>query len=153
MPSAITSIVAPCVALAVAFVLGACQPVVHVRGHILDDDAVASLEPGATTRDDVLDSLGSPSSVNAFGSETWYYIYGRSEVFAFFKPEVLDQRVVAIAFAEDGTVKDVKRYELDDRQEIEPVARTTPTFGKQLGLLQQLLGNLGRFNKTANGAE
>ena len=29
---------------------------------------------------------------------------------------------------------------------VNPVSRTTPTYGKQLGLLEQLIGNVGRFN-------
>jgi hypothetical protein len=35
---------------------------------------------------------------------------------------------------------------LDDAQQIVPVDDTTPTLGRELGLLQQLLGNIGRFN-------
>jgi outer membrane protein assembly factor BamE (lipoprotein component of BamABCDE complex) len=132
-----------------AVLLAGCQPIVHAHGHIPDAEAVASLEPGVATRDEVLDQFGSPSAVNAFGPETWYYIYARTETTVFLEPDLTDQQVVAIAFDGDGTVKEVKQYGLEDRQAIEPVSRTTPTHGKQLGLLQQLLGNVGRFNTDA----
>jgi hypothetical protein len=33
-----------------------------------------------------------------------------------------------------------------DAQEISPVARVTPTEGRDLTLLQQLFGNIGRFS-------
>jgi len=137
----------------VGLVLAACSPVVKKHGYVAPEETFDAVEVGKSTRDDVAATLGSPSSVNAFGDETWYYIYGMTETTAFLDPELKEQRVVAIAFDEDGTVKEVVRYGIDERWDLEPVQRETPTYGKELGLLQQLLGNIGRFNKPESGAK
>ena len=94
--------------------------------------------------------LGSPSSIATFGEEVWYYISSQTQTIAFYEPEVLDQKVVAIAFDDAGKVKNVRTYGLEDAQAIEPVARTTPTGGREVTILEQLIGNLGKFTKPEN---
>ncbi|MEX2649524.1 MAG: outer membrane protein assembly factor BamE [Alphaproteobacteria bacterium] len=138
-------------ALAVVVAASACAPTVRTRGHVIDEAAVSGFEAGTTTRDDVLASLGSPSSVNTFGDETWYYIQAVTESTAFFDPELKEQKVVAIVFDGSGVVSAVNHYGMDDRWDLTLVERETPTHGKRLGLLQQLLGNVGRFTKEAGG--
>ena len=58
-------------------------------------------------------------------------------------------RVVLVTLQDDcrliGFVTN-PRFELEDGQEVAMVERETPTRGKELSLLQQLFGNLGRFN-------
>ena len=48
-----------------------------------------------------------------------------------------------VEFDTAGFVKQVAHLSNDDAREIYPVDRTTPTKGRQLGFLQQILGNLG----------
>jgi hypothetical protein len=40
-------------------------------------------------------------------------------------------------------------YGVEDGRIVEPVERTTPTYGQELTVMQQLLGNFGRFNTDA----
>ena len=133
-----------------AFMVGgaACTPVIEQRGNLPDGDVLARVKPGLS-RAKVAEILGSPSSAATFGAETgeetWYYIATRIETLAFYEPTVLEQQVIAVAFDKNGTVKSVRRYGLDDAREFELVDRTTPTRGRELTLLQQLLGNIGRF--------
>lgn len=126
-------------------VLTACARTPDVRGHVPDPVALAQVRPAMQSREQVEKLLGSPSSVAVFNGEVWYYIGARTETFAFYRPKVLERQVIAIVFDASGIVKEVHRYGLEDGQEITPVARVTPTHGKRLGLLEQLLGNLGRF--------
>ncbi len=123
----------------------ACTGIIDQRGNPPDPVALESLVPGKTTRADVLQTLGSPSSSAAFGDEVWYYIATRTETFAFYKPKVLDQQVVAIAFDDKGRVRSIQRYGLDDARDVKIVDRVTPTGGRKLTVFQQLVGNLGRF--------
>jgi outer membrane protein assembly factor BamE (lipoprotein component of BamABCDE complex) len=126
--------------------LAACTGRVDTRGNLADPEVVSQITPGESTRGTVEDLLGSPTTVATFNDSTWYYIGRKTERFAFFEAEVLEQQVVAIHFDQAGTVDDVKVYGPDDAREIELVDRTTPTAGKELTVLQQLFGNLGRFN-------
>jgi outer membrane protein assembly factor BamE (lipoprotein component of BamABCDE complex) len=126
--------------------LSACTGRVDTRGNLADPEVVSQITPGESTRGTVEDLLGSPTSIATFNDQTWYYIGRKTEKFAFFKPEVLEQQVVAVHFDPNGVVDDVKLYGPDDAREVELVDRTTPTAGQELSVLQQLFSNLGRFN-------
>lgn len=144
-----------CAALALAGALAAiltgCQPRIDTRGNLPDADNVLKINPGIDGRDQVANLLGTPSSIATFDDRTWYYISRRTETIAFFEPEVVDQEVLMVKFDEAGIVSDMKIYGLEDSRLIEPVERTTPTLGREMTILQQLIGNLGRFNKDASG--
>jgi outer membrane protein assembly factor BamE (lipoprotein component of BamABCDE complex) len=58
---------------------------------------------------------------------------------------VLERSVLVVSFDAGGMVDRTKTYTLEDGQDIDPVSRITPTEGRDLTLLQQLLGNIGRF--------
>ena len=127
------------------FTVMACTPTQEVRGYVPNEAAIAKLKPGTDNRRKVARLIGSPSSISTFESKTWYYISKRSEHLAFFEEKVLDQQVVAIDFDDSGTISDVRRYKLDDARKIVLVGRITPTKGRELGLLEQIFGNIGRF--------
>lgn len=126
--------------------LSACSPRVDNRGTMIDSELLSEVRPGMSSRDDVLYLLGTPSAVSSFQGPVWYYIGQRTERVAFFQPEVTERRVVEIAFDESDRVADVRLYGIEDGQEIALVERETPTEGRDFTVLQQLFGNLGRFN-------
>jgi len=68
--------------LSLLAVLGGCAQYENKRGVDVtwQDDVVASMRKGETTRKDVLTALGPPSQVIALDDETaLYYLYERSE--------------------------------------------------------------------------
>ncbi|CAA7617834.1 outer membrane protein assembly factor BamE [Magnetospirillum sp. UT-4] len=136
-------------AAALCLAAAACSPTLDVRGNIPDSDALARITPGKTTRDEVQTLLGTPSATSVFGDESWQYISAKSETVAFFKPKFTERTVISITFSRDGVVKDVAARGLEDGQDLELVDRETPTAGKELNILEQLLGNVGRFSKEA----
>lgn len=138
------------VGTALAVLLSACAPNIVTRGNLPAPELLTQIQPGLQSRNQVADMLGSPSSVATFGEEIWYYISSQTETIAFYEPEITDQQVVAITFDDAGKVKKIRTYGLEDAQEIEPVARITPTGGREITILEQLVGNLGRFTKQGN---
>ncbi len=133
------------IVLAAAVLLTACAPRVEIRGNLPDPDLLAELEIGALNKRQVEEMFGSPSSVSTFGSENWYYISERTETTAFLAPEVVDRKVVVISFDDKGVIRDFASLGLEDGRIIELVERKTPTAGHEITFLQQLFGNLGRF--------
>ena len=129
-----------------AAILGACTPTITQHGYVPDEDRIGSIRTELDDRESIRAKLGSPSTLTAFGDETWLYVSRRVEEFAFYTPKVLDQQVVAINFNDRGFVQDIRRLNLEDGRLIDPVTRETPTLGRELGVLEQLFGNLGRFN-------
>ncbi len=126
--------------------LGACAQQERRSGFLLDEDQVGEIRTGVHDRDSIAQLLGSPTSIATFEDQTWYYISRWSEKLAFLDPQTMDQQVVAIHFDDSGVVSEVKRYAMEDGQIIDPVGRKTRTRGRELGFLEQIFGNLGRFN-------
>lgn len=126
-----------------------CTPALDVRGYVPNPALIAEIAPGEDTKESVLTALGSPSSTATFNTDSWYYISRTTETVAFFPETVIDQSVVAIDFDRFGFVSEIRMYTLDDAQEIVPADGKTPTRGRELGVLQQLLGNVGRFTPPA----
>lgn len=124
----------------------ACTPALVIQGYVPDQATLAAVEKGVDTKDAVITKLGSPSTIATFDDDTWIYVNKRSEVFAFFEPTVLSQNVVSINFDPEGRVEEIRRFTLEDGRLIDPVTRKTPTQGRELGFLEQLFGNVGRFN-------
>ncbi len=138
-------------ALALSLFAGACTPSVDLRGNLPMPENLAQIQPGKTTRDEVQVLLGTPSTTAAFGEESWQYISARTETTAFFKPEVKERKVVSISFDRSGVVKEVVERGLEDGIQVQAVQRETPTAGKELSILEQLVGNIGKFSKDAKG--
>lgn len=126
--------------------LSACGNGVQLRGNTPDPEDVAAIKAGVQSRQDVIDLLGSPSAVSTFEERKWYYIGQKTQEVAFMRPEVLDRQVLVITFDETGLVEGTKTFGMADAQEVEPVERETPTEGRDLTLIQQLFGNIGKFS-------
>ena len=137
---------------AVALGLSGCASRLDTRGNLLDPEKVLEIQPGELTREEVVEILGSPSSITAFGSDTWYYISQRTETYAFFPPKVMERQIVVVSFDKKGTVTKVDTVGLEQGRKIIPVARKTPTHGNKMTVLEQLIGNLGRFKNAHKNA-
>ncbi len=134
---------------AAAIALAGCGPQVDLRGNAPDKATLGKIQPGVTDKATVTALLGSPSTVAQFDDNTWYYISQRTKDLAFFKPELLDQRVVTITFDDKGLVKKIAYLGLKDHRNIEPNPNATPAPGHEFTLLEQLIGNFGRFSGSA----
>jgi outer membrane protein assembly factor BamE (lipoprotein component of BamABCDE complex) len=128
--------------------LSACAPVINTRGQQPDPDVLAKIEAGTTSQRDVERALGTPSTKGVFRENVWYYMSERTERTAFFAPELLERKIIAVVFDKVGVVEDIVTYTENDKQEIALVARITPTAGNELSIIQQLFGNIGRFAQT-----
>ena len=125
--------------------LGACAKDIRIRGNIPDSEVVSKINPGIHSRIDIQSLLGSPSTVSTFQDSKWYYIGQKSTQFAFFEQEVLERSVLVVSFDAAGLVVTTESYALEDGQPIDLVDRITPTEGRDLSILQQLLGNIGKY--------
>lgn len=130
-------------AAASALALGGCEATYTNHGFA---PQIAQLEQITSddTRGSILRRLGQPSATGTFEAESWYYMASRVENYAFYAPKVVDRKVVAIRFDEAGRVSNVARYGVEDGKVIDLITRTTPTYGREITLLQQLFGNIGR---------
>jgi outer membrane protein assembly factor BamE (lipoprotein component of BamABCDE complex) len=137
------------VALALCLTVTACGwmlPPPQTRGNKVDQEQLKELVPGTSTKADVTALIGSPTQKAMFDENTWLYI---TEVT---RPRVgqtlglLDQGVVVLSFDDRGVLTGVKDVKKDDAVPVAVVSRTTPSPGTEASFMQQLLGNIGKFN-------
>ena len=65
----------------------------------------------------------------------------------FLDPEVTEQKSVEVHFDDKGVVTAVNKLDPAQCQEVNPVARSTPTYGHEMTFVEQLVGNLGHATK------
>ncbi len=112
---------------------------VLIHGAVVNQDQI-DLVPVGSSREQVLLSLGTPSTTGSFGTEIFYYISQRkSRTFAWQQPKVVDQRVLAVYFDEEQLVSRVADYGLQDGKVFDFISRTTPTAGRDLTFLGHIL--------------
>jgi outer membrane protein assembly factor BamE (lipoprotein component of BamABCDE complex) len=134
---------AAALALVTALGVASCAPQINLRGHVPNPESLALIKPGQQTRDQVLDMLGSPTAIGTFEDTRWYYITRKTEQLAFYEPDLIEATIVLVEFDQAGFVKQVAHLSNDQARDIDPVSRTTPTKGRELSVIEQLLGNLG----------
>lgn len=133
------------VAASLAALTGACAPVVGVHGFQSIDVKPADIVAGTDDRTTVLARLGTPSATSTFESDSvWYYFSQTTERYTFNTPQVSQRRVTEITFDDADKVASVRTLGLEDGQRIAMNRRETPTRGRALTILEQLLGNVGR---------
>ncbi|MDB5472164.1 MAG: cell envelope protein SmpA [Caulobacter sp.] len=148
-------------ASAVVLATGACTPMTTYNGFQVVESNPADVKVGEDTKSTVMTKLGSPSAtsltesngaqpgqeiklVSARDSNLWFYMTQVSDRVAFYKPRVAKRDVVAVSF--DGSseqVLAVNTYKLEDGKVVSFNGRKTPTRGREISILEQLLGNVG----------
>ena len=116
------------------------------RGYLVDERAVAQVSRGMSA-EQVLQTLGTPSTVSTVGNKNWYYISQVSRrTFQFAGETVVDQRVTAVYFDPRLRVERVALYGIQDGKVFDFVSRTTPTGGEDLNFVGQLFRGTTKFN-------
>ncbi|MBB4954307.1 outer membrane protein assembly factor BamE (lipoprotein component of BamABCDE complex) [Agrobacterium vitis] len=129
--------------IATAGLSGCTTGEIYHNGYIVDPKAL-DLVPVGASREQVLLSLGTPSTTATFDGEVFYYIsQTRERPVAFMKQHIVDQQILAIYFSKDGVVKQRANYTLKDGKVFDMVSSTTPTGGRDMTFLQQILSGGG----------
>lgn len=128
----------PALALAAVLLIG-CTPVISQRGYLPDPVGEASINIGTDTKTTIQKKLGDPSTRATFGGDAWYYISSVQKKIAFFDPTVEKSSILAIHFDKDGKVTGLHHYGLKDGHVVAFASRETPTRGREITFLQQLL--------------
>jgi len=118
----------------------------QVRGDKIDPDQLKQLVPGTSTQADVTAALGSPTAKETFNDRNWLYISQVTRPQIAGTQSVLDQEVYVLTFDSRGVLTGMAKRTKDDAQPVSIVSRTTPSPGTEASVLQQLLGNVGRFS-------
>ena len=132
-------------ALLAASGLAACAPITSYSGFQAIDAQPKDVAVGTDTKSTVRAKLGSPSATSTFDPNVWFYVNQVKQRIAFRRPQVVRRDITAIAFNKDTEmVEEVKVFGLKDGKVIAYNDRETPTRGREMTILEQLLGSVGR---------
>jgi outer membrane protein assembly factor BamE (lipoprotein component of BamABCDE complex) len=123
-------------------------PPPQTRGNKIEAEQLQQLVPGTSTKADVTALVGSPTQRATFDDNTWLYITEVTRPRLGQTLGVLDQEVVVVGFDDRGIVTSVKTVTKDDSVPVSIASETTPSPGTEASFMQQLLGNIGKFNAT-----
>lgn len=133
--------------IACALVIASCAETVNTRGQIILPSRLAQVQPGVSTKQDVLQLLGSPSTQGTMNDNRWYYISSSVGTTPFTPHDLKSRQVVIIDFDANDIVANLTEKSKADGKQLTPEADATKTHGQALGIVDQLIGNLGGLVK------
>jgi outer membrane protein assembly factor BamE (lipoprotein component of BamABCDE complex) len=140
-----------CILLASAALVTGCAPTNVYQGFQAIEAKPADTKVGQDTKSTVMAKLGSPSAVSTFDPNVWFYISQVTQTQSFYLPKAVRRDIVVLTFnKDDEAVAKVDTLSLKDGRVIAFNGRETPTRGRQLTVLEQLLGSLGNSSLLNN---
>jgi outer membrane protein assembly factor BamE (lipoprotein component of BamABCDE complex) len=117
------------------------------RGYQVDEDTLSQVKIGATSKQEALALLGTPSTTSTVGGDAWYYIGQKMKHTLSFMPvQMTDQHVLAVYFDKDGKVDRIANYGMQDGKVFDFVTRTTPTGGQEPDFLKNMMVGLFKWS-------
>ena len=115
------------------------------HGYQMNPQSLADVKAGQTA-EQVLVTLGTPSTTSTVGGDAWYYVTQKTDrSIAFMKPSLVDQRIYAVYFDKGKKVTRVADYGMQDGKVINFASGATPTIGGDNSFLSGLFFNFNPF--------
>lgn len=124
----------------------------QTRGNKVDPELLSQLVVGTSSRADATALIGSPTARGSFDDNTWIYIGETTKPRIGGTLEVEDQHIVVLSFDGGGILRKIEQRGMEDSSKVAVVERKTPSPGNNASILQQLLGNVGRFSPGSAGS-
>ena len=115
------------------------------RGNLPSATEIAKVSVGSDQKQ-VLEIFGPPLSTVAYDENTWLYMKRHTESYAFFTPTITQYELLALRF-ENGKVAQIEKRTVNDLREVPKVGDKTASAAPEPSWLDEVLGNIGRFNK------
>lgn len=142
--------------LSISLVLSACSNdlfLVH-NGNMPANEKISEIRMGQS-KQDVMNILGAPSLTTGLSDDHWIYMASTIKKVAFFRPEELDRKVLAISF-DNGQISKIEKLSLADGNNFKIDTHTTQTTEQEQGFFRKYFGGVGSympFGGTNSGKE
>ena len=124
--------------------LSGCGDRISSHGHIINENELAQINIGTTTRAEVLDILGQPSFAGAFNPKKLYY---SSQVMlqpAASLKQTQQRLIYVFTVDHNDMLESIDVLSKEDGLKIVHIDKKTPTPGDTLGILDQIFSNIKR---------
>lgn len=129
--------------------LSGCAQRYRTHGYAPTQADLEAIEVGLDTRDTVRAIIGDPVVTGVVEDQAWFYVKSEFLDYAWRAPEETGRTVVGILFDERGRVANIETYGIEDGQVVALSRRVSDSGTTGVGLLQQIIGNVGNFNPLA----
>ena len=127
--------------------LGACAATTTRHGHQFGEGDLQQVQPGMS-QDAVRTALGTPDTTSAAsGTNAYYYISSTTKQTAFFKPDEVDRKVLAVYFNQVGSVEQVAHYGMKDGQLVDFAKGETPAYMRDRSFISRFFRGVGPKQK------
>ncbi len=133
-------------AITVVVSVAACSEVIRNHGYIPNQEDLDQIVVGVDTQGSVETLVGRPSTSGILRDTAWYYAGYKVRHFGARAPKEIDRQVLAISFAEDGTVTNIERFGLEDGRVVTLSRRVTETTVRDVTFIRQIIRNFGRID-------
>lgn len=128
--------------------VSACGLEKYPSGDLPSETRLASIKTG-DTKEKVLRVLGTPATESPWLSDkTSFLVYAQNlkESRVFLDPKETEREVYIYYFDQKDILKSTDHLTLADAQHISYDSEETPTTGRSLSIVDQLVQNFGRYN-------
>ncbi len=132
---------------ALVLCLSACSSDLFIthNGNMPSNERISQLKLG-DTKEQVVQTLGAPSSVVSFDKNTWIYMSSEIKRIAFMEPEEVNRDILTIEFNNDGKVTNIQRLTKADGKNITVNSDTTQSYGQEPGFFKKYFGGVGGYS-------
>ena len=100
------------------------------------------LEIGKTTKKEIIEKIGTPSTTSNFDKEqSWYYISSEFKKFVFLDGKNTDQKILVLSFNQ-STLNNKELLSKEDINSIEYEETVTDSRGKKINWIKEFFTNL-----------
>jgi len=127
-------------------ICSSCMIREEYHGREVSAELLLQLKINKSTKEEVVELLGNPSSVSTFDDNIWYYLSLTKKGVSVFKPDITSQKSVQLRFKNDMLI-DIKTYEDGKARSFDFNKQETKVEGNNHTAVQDFFHNLGRYNK------
>lgn len=124
-----------------------CAGNVENRGFMFELTDTNLIAENITTKERVLEIMGSPTLTSDLDKELWVYYFEKRKSLFFFKPEVIDRKIMTIGFDNSGTINSIKEFSLlDEQKDFSFDSHFTEVKSKKENIFKELFSNVGKIS-------
>ena len=115
------------------------------NGNMPSNERISQLKLG-DTKEQVVRTLGAPSSVVSFDKNTWIYMSSSIKRVAFMEPKEVNRDILTIEFNNEGRISNIERLTKADGKEIAVSTDATKSQGHDVGFFEKYFGGVGGYS-------
>ena len=133
--------------ITIFFLITSCFNQIETRGYVFELSDYKLIKEGISGKDFVLEAMGNPTFTidHDVNQELWIYFSEDIQKFLFFKPDILNRKIMILTFDNHGTVKKIGNYDLKNQNNISfSNDYTKVDHNQKEGIFSELFNNIGQ---------